>query len=371
MILGLLPAVRGGLGELAKSGQHARLIDGYLRPYAGAFDAVRYFSYLDESLDSYTRDPELTARVRVYPGGRWHPWVYALLMPFRYRDAFRGCAIVRVFQVTGAIPALIAKRRYGVPFVTTYGFWYGRLARSRTTGALSRAVEALALRAADAVIVTTPELGAHVAARVGGAKVHLIPNGVDTTLFTRTSRDERRSKRVLYVGRLSPEKNLGAVVDAAAKLADRFELKLAFIGSGASRPDLEAAARRLGVDAEFVPVVEHRRIPVYLADADVFVLPSLTEGHPKALLEAMCAGVPCVASNVVGNRAIIEHGTTGLLFDLGDPEALAGALTRVLGDPDGARALGERARAVVVERYDLGRLVAEEIDLLKRLAKSG
>ena len=107
------------------------------------------------------------------------------------------------------------------------------------------------------------------------------------------------------------------------------------------------------------------------ADSDAFVLPSKTEGHPKALLEAMSAGVPCVASNVIGNRAVIEPGATGFLFDLGDPGALAETLARVLGDPEGARRLAARARARVVERYDLGRLVAEEIELLKRLARAG
>ena len=84
----------------------------------------------------------------------------------------------------------------------------------------------------------------------------------------------------------------------------------------------------------------------------------------------MSAGVPCIASNVGGNRAIIEQGSTGLLFDVGDRQALADALARVLGDPASARALGERARARVVERFDLARLVAEEIELLKRLARS-
>jgi len=371
MVLGLLPAIRGGLGELAKTGQHARLIDGYLKPYARGFEAVRYFSYLTESLDAYTTDPEVLARVSLYPGGGWHPWAYSFVMPLRYAREFRRCSILRVFQITGALPAAIAKRRFGIPFVTTYGFWYGRLARSRATGALRRAVEALGLRAADAVIVTTPELGAHVAARVGAAKVHLIPNGVDTTRFAPAPRTARRAKNVLYVGRLSEEKNLGAVVEAAARLAGRFDLMLTFVGDGPARQSLEAEARRRGVASEFVPVVEHRRVPAYLADADAFVLPSSIEGHPKALLEAMSAGVPCVASSVGGNRAIIEQGVTGLLFDVGDEGALADALARVLGDPDSARARAERARARVVERYDLVRLVAEEIELLKRLARSG
>src|SRR5207249_3957100 len=128
--------------------------------------AVRYFSYLPESLDAYSTDPELATRVRLYRGGGWHPWAYAFAMPFRYRIAFRGCAILRVFQVTGVIPALIAKRRFGVPFVTTYGFWYARLAHSSRTGALRRLVEALGLKAADAVIVPTRELSAHAPARV-------------------------------------------------------------------------------------------------------------------------------------------------------------------------------------------------------------
>src|SRR5438552_311652 len=287
MVLGLLPAIRGGLGELAKTGQHTRLIDGYLKPYARAFEAVRYFSYLPESLDAYSTDPELATRVRVYRGGGWHPWAYAFAMPFRYRIAFRGCAILRVFQVTGVIPALIAKRRFGVPFVTTYGFWYGRLARSRATGALRRAVEALGLRAADAVIVTTPELGAHVAARVGAAKVHLIPNGVDTTRFAPAPRTARRAKNVLYVGRLSEEKNLGAVVEAAARLAGRFDLMLTFVGDGPARQSLEAEAPRRGGASDFVPVVAHRRVPAHLADAAACALPSSIAADPQALLGAM------------------------------------------------------------------------------------
>jgi len=347
MVLGLLPSIRGGLGELARTGQHARLIDGYFKPYARAFETVRYFSYLAESLDAYTVDAELIARVRLHPGGGWHPWAYSIVMPLRYAREFRRCAIFRVFQITGSLPAVIAKRR------------------------LRRAVEALGLRAADAVIVTTPELGAHVAARVGAAKIHLIPNGVDTARFAPAAWTARRAKNVLYVGRLSEEKNLGVLVEAAARLAGRFELRLTFVGDGPARSRLQAEARSRSVAADFVSVVEHRRVPRYLADADAFVLPSSTEGHPKALLEAMSAGVPCIASNVGGNRAIIEQGSTGLLFDVGDPKALADALARVLSDLESARALGGRARARVVERYDLARLVAEEIELLKHLAGSG
>jgi len=217
--------------------------------------------------------------------------------------------------------------------VTTYGFWYERLAGSPATSLLRRAVETLGLRAADGVIVTTPELGAHVAARVGGAKVHLIPNGVDTARFTPAPHAARRARNVLYVGRLSSEKNLGAIVDAAARLADHFELQLTFVGDGPARAELEAEARRRKVAAEFVPVVEHGRVPAFLTAADAFVLPSRTEGHPKILLEAMSAGVPCIASDVGGIPEVVEHQISGLLVPAGNADALARGCTTVMDDP--------------------------------------
>jgi glycosyltransferase involved in cell wall biosynthesis len=82
----------------------------------------------------------------------------------------------------------------------------------------------------------------------------------------------------------------------------------------------------------------------------------------------MSTAVPCVASDVGGNRAILRDGETGLLFAPGDPAALAGALERVLTDEALAAGLARRAREHVVSTYDLGALVAREIALLQRLA---
>lgn len=369
MVLGLLPSIRGGLTELAKTGQHARLIEGYLKPYARAFDEVRYFSYFRESLDQYTRDAELLGKVRLLPGAGLHPWLYAFLMPLRYGRHLRGCSVLRVFQITGVIPALAAKRRFGVPFVTTYGFWYSKLARSGLSAWLRARVEGAGLAGADAVIVTTPELRAHVSKRVDPHKVHLIPNGVDTTRFRPVERIRRTPRNVLYAGRLSEEKNLGTLIRAAAALVDRLDLQLTFVGDGPVRRDLEASARVLRVPVSFRPFVDHRDMPALFADADAFVLPSRTEGHPKVLLEAMSCGVPCVASDVDGNRAILGDAEAGLLFDPGDPAALADRLEHIFAQEEFARRLGERARARVVERYDLGVLVAREIDLLGRVAQ--
>ena len=83
---------------------------------------------------------------------------------------------------------------------------------------------------------------------------------------------------------------------------------------------------------------------------------------------AMSCGVPCVASDVGGNRTTMTDGRTGLLVDPGDPGALADAIDRLLSDADLARRLGETARQEIVERYDLGSTVAREIELLRGLS---
>jgi len=132
-VLGLLPDVRGGLGALARTGQHARLIRGYLRPYAAAFRRVVYFSYLSERLEDFTSDPAVLERVSLVPGRRHPAALDGVLLPLRHGAIVRDCDVMRVFQATGSLPAVIARRRFGVPFVTSYGFWYDRLARHAGT----------------------------------------------------------------------------------------------------------------------------------------------------------------------------------------------------------------------------------------------
>jgi glycogen synthase len=219
------------------------------------------------------------------------------------------------------------------------------------------------------VIVTTPELGRAVARRVPAERIHLIPNGVDAALFRPAPRSASGQRTVAYVGRLSEEKNLPTLLDAVAKLAGGFDLRVLLIGDGPCAPALQAQARALNLALVIAGFVDHRRVPALLGGADAFVLPSFTEGHPKVLLEAMSCGVPCVVSDVNGNRAIVSDGETGLLFDPHDASALAARLEHVLAREDEARRLGERARAEVLARYDLATLVGREIALLRAVAR--
>ena len=135
------------------------------------------------------------------------------------------------------------------------------------------------------------------------------------------------------------------------------------------RGNLEALAKACKVDIELLGVYEQAKLPSVYASSDVFVLASFTEGHPKVLLEAMACGLPCVASDCPGNRSLIAHEKTGLLFNPHDPKALTECLRRVLEDPALAARLGKAGRALVAERYDLGTLVRREIELVRSVAR--
>lgn len=369
MTLGLLPALGGGLHELASTGQAGRLVDGYLARYVKVFDRVLYFSYLVESLEQFTRDPALLARAEIAaPARAVSRGRRAATLAWTESARLRACAVLRVFQVTGTIPAIVARARFGVPYVTTYGFSYAQLSRRGPTRVLKAAVERLGLRRASAVIATTEALRAR-ATRLN-ANVELVPNGVDTGRFAPPpgGRLGGGPARVLYVGRFSAEKNLATLVAAAAEVARRRPLRLVLVGAGPLERPLREQARTAGLETEFRGVVPQERLPEVYREADAFVLASFTEGHPKVLIEALASGVPCVASDCEGNRSLVTDGVTGLLFDPHRSADLAGRLERVLDDEGLAKGLGQAGRELAVARYDLGRLVDREIVLLKRVA---
>src|SRR5262249_61532283 len=109
----------------------------------------------------------------------------------------------------------------------------------------------------------------------------LIPNGVDLAQFYPAKGEEPREPRVVYVGRLSKEKNLGALLRAAILLRGHLAVRLVLVGEGPQRASLAAEARAAGRRRALPGVVDHARLPGWLHRAGVFALPSFTEGHPK------------------------------------------------------------------------------------------
>jgi glycosyltransferase involved in cell wall biosynthesis len=198
----------------------------------------------------------------------------------------------------------------------------------------------------------------------------VIPNAVDVGAAPQ-ARHERREPRIVAVGRLKAPKDFLTLVRAAGALPEGSGETL-IVGEGPDRPGLEREIRSLGVQERVRLVGERHDVPELLADADIFVLSSASEGLPVSVLEAMAAALPVVASRVGSVPELVVDGETGILVPPGDESALAAALSSLVADPAERRRLGEAGRARAEKRFDLEPFRRAHVELYSReLARRG
>jgi glycosyltransferase involved in cell wall biosynthesis len=169
------------------------------------------------------------------------------------------------------------------------------------------------------------------------------------------------------VARLVPIKAHETFVAVAAILTRRTDCHFVVVGDGERRSELEQLATRAGVDGRIHFLGWRADLERIYADLDVVVLTSRNEGSPVALIEAMAAGKPVVATSVGGVPDVVEHGVSGILVRAGDVEALASAVEGVIRDPTRGRLMGEAGRRRVRGVYGADRLLRNMDDLYQEL----
>jgi glycosyltransferase involved in cell wall biosynthesis len=173
----------------------------------------------------------------------------------------------------------------------------------------------------------------------------------------------------LSIGRLDLPKGHRFLIDAFARSAARQpDSHLVLIGKGPAAADLASQAEALGLSGRVHLVSWAERTGPFLQAADAFVFPSLLEGLPVALLEAMCAGLPCIASDIPPHVELLEQGHTGLLVAQGSAEALAEAMIGLQGDAALQHRLGEAGKAECRGRFTTATIVPQWESLFERLA---
>ncbi|NOZ77746.1 MAG: glycosyltransferase family 4 protein [Acidobacteria bacterium] len=203
------------------------------------------------------------------------------------------------------------------------------LSRAKTIATCSEAVR-------RATIKIFPDLG---------NKIRAIPNGIPSAMDP--VQPPPQHPRLLFLGRLAPEKGLDLAVRTLARLTDRFpDVRLTVAGQGPERPGAEALARALGVfdRVEFLGWVPPHDVPALLDASTLLLMPSRMEGLGIAAIEAAHRARPVVASRTGGLPEVIKDGITGLTVPPGDVPGLALAVGRLLAGPDLAAALGAAAR---------------------------
>jgi glycosyltransferase involved in cell wall biosynthesis len=219
------------------------------------------------------------------------------------------------------------------------------------------------LRACDLVIVPSPSMQSILEAQYGQvAPIAVIPNGVDLTPYKTIINPVDRSTFgftdrdviLIYVGRLSPEKNLSLLIRAFYGVTMTYgNVRLLFVGEGPERENLETQIKFMNIadKVHFTGLVDYHDIPLYLSAGDIFVTPSPSETFGLSTVEAMAAGLPVLGLDVVGTKDIVEDGVTGLITS-DDVAVFTAKLIRLSTDKELRKKMGKNAQAAS-EKYDI------------------
>ena len=195
------------------------------------------------------------------------------------------------------------------------------------------------------------------------AKLQVCRLGVDPAQFSYALRESGTTTvKLLCVGRLSSAKAQILLVQACATLRDAgLDFSLTLVGDGPDRARIELAIERLrlGRHIHLTGALNQAAVRTHFERADIFVLPSLAEGIPVVLMEAMSSGVPCISTPVNGIPELIQHERTGLLATPGDVDSLADQLRRLIQQPALRQSLAQAAHTKVLADFDLNRNVAQ------------
>lgn len=211
-----------------------------------------------------------------------------------------------------------------------------------------------------------------------GCNVAVIPNFIDPTVYDRAAHqfplpgEVVHGRRVImHVSNFRPVKRVRDVVRTFARINDAVPSLLLMVGDGPDRPDAEHEARECGVSAEVVFLGKLESVAPLLAGADLFLLTSETESFGLSALEALASGVPVIGSRVGGLAEVVTEGTTGLLFDVGDVEAMARGGISVLSDDARWQAMSKAAALDARARFSQETIVARYESLYENTLAAG
>ena len=256
----------------------------------------------------------------------------------------KGNDIVHAHNLPSALPM---KNASGKKVLTLHGIYSEQIdaLHGKTTGKLSSSYEKDALTWADVITVITKE--AHDYYTKSGFKVSLVPNAIDLSSLPK-QKEKLYEKQVIYAGRLSKEKGILDLLEMSKKLPD--DTHLLILGSGPEEEKVKEADKS-HPNIHFMGYQPRERTISLIRGSDLLIQPSIVEGISSTLLEAMACKIPVIATNVGGNKEILEHGKTGILVELHSPTKILEETLDLLSNREKSSSLMEEAFNKV-QKYD-------------------
>jgi glycosyltransferase involved in cell wall biosynthesis len=260
--------------------------------------------------------------------------------------------------------AFLAARQYNIPLVSTCHLWTFDSKKAWLVSALERCI----LHAIDRVVVVSDHIIPQL--RRFGVRAQVIYNGIDLEPFYKPASDFKMKMNwsgrpvVGAIARLAPQKGLQYLLRAVPEvLRESPKALFVIVGDGPERQALEAEAKCLGIQDSVSFLGVREDIPELLSSMDVLAMPSLDEGLPMALLEAMASGKAVVATGVGGIPRVIQNRVNGIIVSPGDVYGLAANLRNLLKHGEFRLVLGQKARATVESQFSAATMAKRYLEV--------
>lgn len=299
---------------------------------------------------------------------RCSDFIYEWICPFFYRKIFKNKkAIVKSNQTSGSWTAVIAKIFFKKNIIIRNGYVASLQNKFNPSVTFLKKIfyivsEAVCYKLADRILVTYAGGLDHIQKKyhIPKSKFALIPNYVDIDTFRPLSIAKKRD--LVFVGRLAQQKNLKNLL----KALNGTKYSLDIYGNPLEGQHLKALSLELGLDVKFLAPVKNYDLPSIIQQYSIFILPSLYEGMPKVLLEAMACGMPCIGTNVIGTKEVIRDRYNGILVEP-TVEAIKAGISLLLKDCDLRKRIGAQARVDMEKHFSFKKYVQKENKLFLEL----
>lgn len=257
--------------------------------------------------------------------------------------------IIQAQNITMGFIAFFAKKIFNIPYIV-----WGRGSDVHLQWKFKKFISRIVLDNADAIIALSQNMRNEMQT-ISEKDIIILPNGVDTKSFSISKNGKKTDRiRILYIGSLLPVKGVEYLIQAMKQLCQLHpDIRLTIIGDGSCRNSLEEMGRKFGLEhnINFIGKIPHQDVPNWLAKNDIFVLPSISEGMPNVLLEAMAAGLPIVASNVGGIPEIISNSKNGYLVEPKNSQQIVDRIQFLISNSNKWNTISEQNKADA-EKYD-------------------
>ena len=346
-----------------------------------------FLTYGDQKDYEYAN---LLESIKLFPISRYvnsksfpFKFIKSLFLPFRLKKLFVNFDIIKTGQIYGSWVAFVAKILYNKKIIIRSGFeWLIATKNVIEKRGVKKFIkylfryififinELIAYKLADGIIVTSdydiPVIVKYykLKKKYKRNKIRLIYNYIDEEMFKPIALD-KKDKHILFIGNLHRGKNVMNLVEAFKDLKD---FTLDIIGIGPDEKKMKRRIKELGINVNFLGLFPNPKIPKIMNQYEIFILPSISEGNPKVLLEAMSCGIACIGTNIEGINNIIKHKKNGFLCKT-DSESIKDAILTVYHDNNLRKKIAENGRKFILENCSLKSITEKEYSFYQEILK--